>query len=72
MDLKRKWLLTGGFGALLYGFGICCVIESAFYKHSGAPLWEWVVLGTVSLSILLTGTVLLIKAGILGQKLKSE
>lgn len=69
MKTKKKWLLTGGLGTTLFGLGICCVIESAFYKHNGAIWYEWAFFGTVSLSILITGVVLLIKAGLLENKL---
>lgn len=72
MKNRTKWLLKGGFGAALFGFGTCCTIESAFYKHSGADWYEWALAGTISLSILISGLVLLIQAGILGNELKKE
>ncbi len=66
--LRRKWWFLGGTGASLFGFGICCVVESGFLKHGGAPVWKWVLLGTLSLIILITGVVLLIKAGFVGEQ----
>lgn len=68
--LKRKWLIQGGLGACLFGFGLCCLIESGFLKHSGAIWYEWVIAGTISLSIVISGIVLLIKTGFLGEELK--
>jgi len=70
--LKRAWFLYGTFGALLFGCGLCCMIESGFLKHDGALWYEWVIAGTLSLCITMSGVVLLIKAGVLGQKLKKE
>lgn len=71
-QLKRKWLLLGGIGASLFGFGICCTVESGFLKHGGAPIWKWVLFGTISLVVLISGLVLLIKAGFVGEQLKQS
>ena len=70
MGYKWKWLLTGGAGTSLFGLGLCAVVESGFLKHSGAPWWLWVGLGSLSLVITMTGLVLLIKAGIMEKDLK--
>jgi hypothetical protein len=69
--LRNKWLWQGGLGAALLGFGSCCVVESGFLKHNGAPIWQWTLFGTLSLCILISGVVLLIKAGFLGEALKN-
>jgi hypothetical protein len=66
---KKKWLLTGGTGAVLFGFGICAVIECAFLKHNGHSWWLWAGLGTLSLAVLILGVVLLIKAGLMEKEI---
>lgn len=68
--LKRRWLLTGGFGAVLVGAGISCAIESGFFKNDGGPMLQWVLAGTGSLSLIILGVVLLIKAAFIEQRLK--
>nr|WP_299345437.1 hypothetical protein [Allomuricauda sp.] len=70
--MKRKWLWTGGLRASLFGFGICCLIECGFLKHSEAPWYQWVLLGTLSLIITILGLVFLIKAGLLEEKIKNK
>ena len=44
-----QWLVRGGLGASLSGFGACAIVECGFLKHEGAPWLEWVGLGTLSL-----------------------
>jgi len=70
--LKREWFVKGFLGALLFGFGLCCMIESGFLKHEGALWYEWILAGTLSLCVTMSGAVLLIQAGILGQELKKK
>lgn len=70
--LKREWFVKGTLGALLFGFGLCCMIESGFLKHTGAQWYEWVLAGTIALCITMAGLVYLIKAGILGHELKKK
>jgi hypothetical protein len=67
---KNKWLVTGGIGAVLFGFGVCAVIECAFLKHNGYDWYLWAGLGTLSLTVLISGVVLLIKAGLLEKDIK--
>ncbi|MEM6864541.1 MAG: hypothetical protein AAF575_05150 [Bacteroidota bacterium] len=69
MSKKGKWLLMGGLGASLLCLGVCGSIESAFLKHSGTPTLQWVLLGTLSLFLLVLGSVLLIKAGLLEKEI---
>ncbi len=69
---KRKWLWSGGVGATLVGLGVSASIESAFLKHQGAELWYWMLLGTLSLSVLISGIILLIKAGHMENSLKNR
>ena len=42
-------------GLVLVGMGICFISESAMLKFSDAPTWEWVMAGTVSLSVFNAG-----------------
>ncbi|MFS4468266.1 hypothetical protein [Maribacter sp. 2210JD10-5] len=70
--LKRKWLLTGGFGAVSLGAGLSGSIESGFLKYSGADMWIWIGCGTLSLCVLVLGIILLIKAGLLSLKLNEK
>ncbi len=68
--IKNTWLLTGGGGAVLLGAGISCAIESGFLKHSGVVWWQWVLGGTASLALVITGVILLIKSAFIEQNLK--
>ena len=71
MSPRSKWLVTGGTGASLFGFGLCAVVESGFLKHSGSgsDWWLWMGLGTLSLIMTIFGLVLLIKAGLMEKEL---
>ena len=68
--LRNIWLFTGGGGAVLLGTGISCAIESGFLKHSGVVWWQWVLGGTASLALVITGVILLIKSAFIEQNLK--
>ncbi|MFS4415166.1 hypothetical protein [Maribacter sp. 2307ULW6-5] len=70
--IRRKWLYTGGFGALFLGAGICGCVESGFLKHGNGPTWWWVLSGTLSLMATVGGVVLLIKAGAMEKEWKSK
>lgn len=62
MNLKQQWLVRGGIGASLTGFGICAIVECGFLKHEGALALQWVGLGTLSLIFFIAGICLLIDA----------
>ena len=68
--LRREWFIKGTLGVLLFGFGLCCMIESGFLKHTGAAWYEWITAGTIALCITVSGVVLLITAGVLANELK--
>ncbi|NAS13185.1 hypothetical protein [Poritiphilus flavus] len=70
--LRRRWWLTGTFGALAFGAGLCCTVEAGFLKHSGSSWQLWVLAGTASLALVISGLVLLIRAGIQGEALKKK
>lgn len=52
---KRNYWLNGGVGSLIFGFGLCLLVESGFIKHSEAPPWHWISLGTLSLVFIMSG-----------------
>lgn len=52
---NRTYWLFGGLGSALMGFGLSLLVESGFIKHSDRPDWHWVVLGTVSLVLIMSG-----------------
>ena len=62
MNAKTQWLLRGGLGAALTGFGICAIVECGFLKHDGAPVIQWAGFGTLSLIVFIAGICLLIDA----------
>ena len=64
--------MKGGVGATLFGFGVCCVVESGFLKHDGAPKLLWIAAGTLSLIIMIVGLIMLIKAGVMENELKKS
>ncbi|WP_281540286.1 hypothetical protein [Maribacter aestuarii] len=70
--LRKKWLFMGGIGASLFGFGLCCLVESGFLKYGDAPWYQWVLAGTVSLCIVMFGLILLLKASSLENQLKKN
>jgi hypothetical protein len=54
-QLKKRFWLFGGLGTGLLGFGLSAIVESGFMKHSDAQTWEWVLAGTLSLILIMTG-----------------
>lgn len=61
-SLQRKWLIQGGVGAALVGFGLCLTIEAGFLKHNAGLLWQWLTYGTCGLIVFISGLSLLIDA----------
>jgi hypothetical protein len=59
---KQQYWLFGGLGSLVLGFGLCLLVESGFMKHSDAATWQWVVLGTLSLILIMSGINFLFKS----------
>jgi hypothetical protein len=51
----RNWLIQAPVGLVLVGFGACLVAEAAMLKYSGATTWQWVIAGTVALSVFNSG-----------------
>ncbi len=56
----RRWFIQGTIGILLFGSGICMLVEAGFYKHTGPANWKWVVAGTFSLIVLMGGVILMV------------
>jgi hypothetical protein len=54
-QLKKRFWLFGGLGTGLLGFGLSAIVESGFMKHSDAETWQWVLAGTLSLIVIMTG-----------------
>lgn len=67
-DMKNKryhynrWLVQAPAGLVLVGMGLCFVAESTVLKHSSAATWQWVLAGTISLSVVNSGLCLLADA----------
>lgn len=53
-----RWMFQAVGGILVLQSGLCMVIEAAFYKHSGVATWQWLVAGTIALSIFYAGLAL--------------
>ncbi len=54
-QLRKRYWIFGGVGTGLLGFGLSALVESGFLKHSDAPTWQWIMAGTLSLIIIMTG-----------------
>ncbi|WP_127845438.1 hypothetical protein [Psychroflexus aestuariivivens] len=54
-QLKKRYWIFGGLGTALLGFGLSALVESGFMKHSDATTWQWVLAGTLSLIVIMTG-----------------
>ncbi|MEQ8549771.1 MAG: hypothetical protein RIC03_17795 [Cyclobacteriaceae bacterium] len=59
---KKQWLIRGGVGAALTGFGISYITSVSLLRYDGAPFWEWFSQGTLALSIFMSGICVLIDA----------
>jgi hypothetical protein len=56
----RRWSIQGTIGILLFGSGICMLMEAGFYKHTEPAMWKWVMVGTFSLIVLMSGLILMV------------
>ena len=54
----RRWFIQGTVGILLTGSGLCCLIECGFMKYNGAGTWHWILYGTLSLILFMSGFIL--------------
>lgn len=70
MTDKTKWWINGAVGAFLLGSGLSITLECSHIKNDGGDFWLWVLGGTFGIGLVLSGVVLLIRAGILEYKMK--
>lgn len=59
---KKNYWLFGALGSTVLGFGLCLLLESGFLKHSDAEDWTWIVQGTFSLVLIMSGINFLFKS----------
>jgi len=59
---KVQWLLRGGLGASLTGFGISYLTTVSLLRYDGAPFWNWFAQGTLALIIFISGICLIADA----------
>lgn len=71
-QLKKRYWIFGGIGTGLLGFGLSALVESGFLKHSEAPAWQWILAGTLSLIVIMTGVNFLFESFRCKQKLISK
>lgn len=69
---KKEYWLFGALGSLVLGFGLCLLVESGFFKHSDAPNWQWISLGTLSLILIMSGINFLFRSFESKLKLKTD
>lgn len=57
---KKQYWWSGGIGTGLLGFGLSALVESGFLKHRPEiETWHWVLAGTLSLLLIMSGVNLL-------------
>lgn len=66
---RWQWWFNGAFGAILLGSGFCLALEASHWKHNNESFWIWTIAGIVGIALLLSGIVLLIRAGIIKKEL---
>lgn len=71
--LQKRYWWFGGIGTALLGFGLSAMVESGFLKHdSTVANWQWILAGTLSLVITMTGINLLFESFACKQELKNK
>lgn len=71
-QLKKRYWMFGGVGTGLLGFGLSALVESGFLKHSDVLDWQWILAGTLSLIVIMTGVNFLFESFRCKQKLDNE
>lgn len=57
---KKQYWWSGGIGTGLLGFGLSALVESGFLKQQpSTETWHWVLAGTLSLLLIMSGVNLL-------------
>ena len=69
---KKLWWFNGVVGALLLGSGLSIALECSQLKHNDGDFWLWTLGGTAGIGMVLSGVVLLSRAGIINQELKNQ
>jgi len=54
-ELKKRWLVFGGFGLALVGAGFSIAVDAAFVRLENPEGWTWIIQGTFGLCILNAG-----------------
>ncbi|WP_154854803.1 hypothetical protein [Cyclobacterium xiamenense] len=70
--LKKQWLLHAVGGLLLTGFGLSLFGEALIRKWENAPLWDWLVWGTLALVVFNAGVSLVGQAVVFRVKLDRQ
>ncbi len=55
ISLRTKWFVISTIGVLLFGAGLCSLTEAAHLKHTNEPTARWVLSGTYSLVLIMSG-----------------
>lgn len=71
-EKRKRWWFNGAFGALLLGSGISLAIDASHWKFQEYAEWHWIIGGTAGIGLVVSGVVLLIRAGILRRELDKE
>lgn len=58
----QRWLWYGSMGTLTIGFGASLLGEATSLKYAKQPIWQWVLLGSLAISCLNGGIILLLEA----------
>ena len=69
---KKLWWFNGVVGALLLGSGLSIALECSQLKHNDGNFWLWTLGGTAGIGMVLSGVVLLVRAGILKEQIKAQ
>lgn len=67
---RRTWWIKGGVGAIMLGTGLSGAIESGFLKNNNEAGLLWILTGTLSLGLVISGVVFLIQAGLIDHELR--
>lgn len=71
--LKKRYWFFGGLGTSLLGFGLSALVESGFLKHDNVTeTWQWILAGTLSLVVIMTGLNLMFESFRCKLKLKDK
>lgn len=52
-NIRFRWLIQGGIGAVLLGIGLSLLTEVSLMRFTGAAFWTWFLWGTLALSLIM-------------------